>query len=532
MPAQAVVLGGGVAGATCALELSALTPPDTPLTVTLIDPQPIIKACTLVAKLTRSALDLAISDVDAAEWSRARGIVFVQDRAVAVRDGQVRCQSGAVFRFSACCIATGAAPFSPHALRAAGDSVLTLRDTCSVDSLKRKLAGARRAVVVGAGGIAMELVHEIARCHIVWVMKGTHVGSPFFDKRAAEQLSNVFGLGQLSCESLGDSLPENRDVTGSGSSASPLSAQSTIASSASSNETEKGRNIDAFGAGVGPEWVSRRFQPVLFDKKGKIEIQQPSKYTELEGRSTNSQKIVRIAKECEILRVTKDDAGVWPIVAHLSDGSMVGADVILVGTGVLPNVNWLRGSGIEIDQGFASKREASLSGCPGGILVSAENMSTNVRGLFAAGDCTTVRLDTVGADWIQMRLWSQAQTAGRACAQSMARYLQGEPAACLGLDFDVFAHATQFFNKKVVLLGRYNAQGVKDDYRMVESGGERGDDHYIRVVLVNGRVRGAILVGEVDKAETFENLILDGLDVSQLEAELVDPSIDLEDYFD
>ena len=33
--------------------------------------------------------------------------------------------------------------------------------------------------------------------------------------------------------------------------------------------------------------------------------------------------------------------------------------------------------------------------------------------------------------------------------------------------FELFAHVTQFFGFKVVLLGRYNAQGLGNDYEIV-----------------------------------------------------------------
>lgn len=57
-------------------------------------------------------------------------------------------------------------------------------------------------------------------------------------------------------------------------------------------------------------------------------------------------------------------------------------------------------------------------------------------------------------------------------------------------------------------------------------------EEFVKVVLVGGRVVGALLVGDTDLEETMENLILNGLDVSVLGDELLDPAIDLEDYFD
>jgi NAD(P)H-nitrite reductase large subunit len=51
-------------------------------------------------------------------------------------------------------------------------------------------------------------------------------------------------------------------------------------------------------------------------------------------------------------------------------------------------------------------------------------------------------------------------------------------------------------------------------------------------VLQNGRIQGALLIGETDLEETFENLILNQIDVSPYGEDLLDPNIDIEDYFD
>lgn len=50
--------------------------------------------------------------------------------------------------------------------------------------------------------------------------------------------------------------------------------------------------------------------------------------------------------------------------------------------------------------------------------------------------------------------------------------------------------------------------------------------------MEKGKVRGAILIGNTGLEETFENLILNGTDVSQFEAELLDADVDIEDFFD
>ena len=58
------------------------------------------------------------------------------------------------------------------------------------------------------------------------------------------------------------------------------------------------------------------------------------------------------------------------------------------------------------------------------------------------------------------------------------------------------------------------------------------DVEYVKVVLFRGRVVGALLVGDTGLEEVFENLILNQMDVSHVGVDLLDPSLDLEDYFD
>lgn len=53
-----------------------------------------------------------------------------------------------------------------------------------------------------------------------------------------------------------------------------------------------------------------------------------------------------------------------------------------------------------------------------------------------------------------------------------------------------------------------------------------------QVVLQRGKVLGAMLIGDTGLEETFENLILNGTDVSTIEDDLLSVDVDLEDYFD
>ena len=55
---------------------------------------------------------------------------------------------------------------------------------------------------------------------------------------------------------------------------------------------------------------------------------------------------------------------------------------------------------------------------------------------------------------------------------------------------------------------------------------------YVKTVMKDGRMYGAILIGETDLEETFENLILNQMDLSAFGEDLLSPDVDIEDYFD
>lgn len=97
---------------------------------------------------------------------------------------------------------------------------------------------------------------------------------------------------------------------------------------------------------------------------------------------------------------------------------------------------------------------------------------------------------------------------------------------------------TRFLGKKVVLLGLYNGQKLQhepaEDIVMYTRVLDEGTDQatFVRVLLLRGKMQGAVLIGETDLEETFENLILDCLDLSGYGPELLDPDIELDHVFD
>jgi NAD(P)H-nitrite reductase large subunit len=55
---------------------------------------------------------------------------------------------------------------------------------------------------------------------------------------------------------------------------------------------------------------------------------------------------------------------------------------------------------------------------------------------------------------------------------------------------------------------------------------------YLKLVVQDGKLHGAVLIGDTEMEETFENLILNQLDISRYGENLLNPDIDIDDYFD
>ncbi|KAH7687910.1 hypothetical protein AAVH_40538, partial [Aphelenchoides avenae] len=82
----------------------------------------------------------------------------------------------------------------------------------------------------------------------------------------------------------------------------------------------------------------------------------------------------------------------------------------------------------------------------------------------------------------------------------------------------------------VVLLGDFSGAKLEQPFEVhfrITEGHE-----YIKVLTQDSRVHGAVLIGDTDLEETIENLILDQVTISDIEKDLLNPNVDLEDYFD
>lgn len=476
-----VVVGGGIAGVTCAEQLGLQFPSEA---VVLLTAAPLVKTVTNFKKVSKTLEDFDVEEQPSSVLEeKYPNLKVIQSavRGLHADQHMLQTENGQIIHYEKLCICTGG---RPKLLSQDYPNVLGIRDTDSAQEFQKRLSKAKRMLVVGNGGIALELVYEVEGCEVIWAIKDKAIGNTFFDAGAAQ-----FLIPSLEADKPEKAMPCKR---------ARYTTDKTTAATEGSKE---------LGSALGPDWHEG---------------------INLRGTEEVSHR-VHVEYECEIEKIysqqdflqsplysqKSQDLGAWPVYAHLTNGKTYGCDFIVSATGVVPNTEpFLKGNKFEL----AEDR---------GLRVN-DHMQTTEPDVYAAGDVCTAGWEH-SALWQQMRLWTQARQMGWYAARCIAAEVSGE-AIELDFCFELFSHITKFFNYKVVLLGKFNAQGLGLDHELLVRC-TKGQE-YVKVVLSGGRMVGAVLIGETDLEETFENLILNQMDLSAYGEELLNPNIDIEDYFD
>lgn len=150
-----IVVGGGVAGVTCAEELGRLSKDDE---VFLVSSDALLKKSRVVDVLSENVeeVDVALESGESA-FSHVRNVKSVNGivSGVDVEDKVLRLASGDTMWYDTLCICTGAAP-----KRVLDSELVTvLRDTDSIASMNERLRHCTSLMVVGNGGIALDIMY-------------------------------------------------------------------------------------------------------------------------------------------------------------------------------------------------------------------------------------------------------------------------------------------------------------------------------------------------------------------------------------
>jgi NADPH-dependent 2,4-dienoyl-CoA reductase/sulfur reductase-like enzyme len=170
---------------------------------------------------------------------------------------------------------------------------------------------------------------------------------------------------------------------------------------------------------------------------------------------------------------------------RLADGELVPADVVVVGVGVAPAVEWLNDSGLALRDG---------------VLCDA-TLYTGVPGVYAAGDCARwPNLAFDGHDDVEMRVehWTNAAEQGAAAARNLLAVARGEqPEPYVSVPF----FWSDQFESRIQFVGR--AHGGDDIHVFAGS----TDGAFAALYGWEGRLRGVLGVSMPKMVMPFRALI-------------------------
>ncbi len=439
-------------------------------TIILVTESSLIKTVTNLVPLAKA---ISRFDIEERNADTLKGnLTVLTDRMVSVNSSTkiVVTEKGTQIQYKFLCLCTGA---RPKLIDQAANHplVIGIRDTESVLEFQKRIKNSKRIMIVGNGGIASEIVYEIRNIAIDWVIKDKFISQSFVDPGAAELFQ---------CK-IRNKSTEPREVK-------------TTFKRLRYDEDGQVSNSKSGGGGggaLGPDW---------------------HRTLDLDGSEKEIPDSVVVHKNCEVQSMESTESGQLEVT--LTNGEKIPCDFLVSATGVNPLLN------------FTCNIPFKLAD-DGGIFVD-ELMKTSVDGIYAAGDVCTAGWDKA-KHWFQMRLWTQARQFGAMAGKSMVAALEGQE-IYQDFCFELFGHVTQLFGYQVVLLGRFNGQNLGNNYEVLIR--TTPNLEYIKYVLVDGKVVGAILIGETGLEETTENLILNELDVTPYGDDLLNPDIDIEDYFD
>ena len=189
----------------------------------------------------------------------------------------------------------------------------------------------------------------------------------------------------------------------------------------------------------------------------------------------------------------------------LKDGRNVDCNLIIISAGITPRIEIAKEAGISVNKG---------------IIVN-ERFETNVKGIYAAGDCAEFQGRIYG-------LWTASTEQGTVAGNNIA-----------GVD-TVYSGTTPSTTLKIVgidltSIGVVNppsptspleGEGKGEGYReLIREDGS--DDIYKKLVIKDGKIVGAILLGDTKDVRAVGKLIKNNVDVSKYEDKLVDSKFDL-----
>lgn len=173
----------------------------------------------------------------------------------------------------------------------------------------------------------------------------------------------------------------------------------------------------------------------------------------------------------------------------LASGTILDTDLVCVAVGVRPNLEWLAGSGLAMEQG----------------LVVDKRMRTSSEQIYGAGDVVQTR-DLVTGKTMVSALWTNAVAMGRTAGLNMAGGKMDYPGSLEVMN------ATEIEQLAMISVGDINPVG--DGYEIAS---RRSGESYRKLVFRNEALVGAVFLGDITNAGVYTALIKSGRPLGALQ---------------
>jgi hypothetical protein len=161
-----VIIGGGIAGICCAQELVKFNNSND-FNIIVISSTEVIKETRGVFRISEHLEEIKVRERSTASFKLDNPLITIINNSVTCLDTSnkiINLENGDKITYDKLAICSGSRPnfLYDH------PNIIGIRDLQSVAELAKRLNTARNVVVVGNGGIAMELIHLIDFCNLEW----------------------------------------------------------------------------------------------------------------------------------------------------------------------------------------------------------------------------------------------------------------------------------------------------------------------------------------------------------------------------
>lgn len=207
---------------------------------------------------------------------------------------------------------------------------------------------------------------------------------------------------------------------------------------------------------------------------------------------------IEVITENSVKEIVRENGRVKGII--LNDGQNRSCEAVVIAIGVIPDKDIVKGTGIETNRG----------------IVVNDYLETSVSGIYAAGDVAEA-LDLLSGERRVVPIWpnayNQGQYAGRNMAGARVTYKGGLP-----------MNSIEFYGIPTMSMGMANPAdaGYEVITKLIPE-----KNVYRKLVLKDGILVGAMLIGEVERAGILTGLIRNRVDVSGFKEELMKDTLSL-----